>query len=659
MPSISLDEEEYRRKAYGAWLGKNVGGTLGEPVEGRKERLDLSFYPELPAEFDTTDIAHYPDSTDDGEATPLANDDLDLQLVWLHALEQHGVDLTAADLGREWVDHVFFPYNEYRYALANLRRGIDPPVSGRFNNGFYNDSMGAPIRSEVWALVAPAAPGVAAAYAYEDAIVDHAGGEGVHGAVFNAALESAAFVEDDPHRLIEVGLSYVPDDCRVARAVRDVVGWHRAGHDWETTRGLVLDEYGHPDMTNAPQNLAFVVLGWLYGEGFGDALLKCVNCGYDTDSSGATLGSVLGILGGRDGIPDRWVEPVGHSVVTRPQVKGFPEPEDLGELTDRTLAMAREVIAVRDLPVSIERDASTVVPAGAVESFPEAERGPARPLRERDRDPSTVTVPLPRGSRVDPNLLVSVTFGGGDPAIARHASRDLRVSVENTSGEPQRGDLALDVPDGWSGPEPRSYALGPGDRLSWDVTVRADGSIEPSNELTLRVRRTHDGSPWATRTVDLALVAATHWRVAGPDTDETAVAFPGNRLVVSDALGTDEPGRYTARTTLRLPRERTVQLEVRSSAAVVASLDGETFIDRAARDEPDMLATDLDHHSEDGGRRLAAGDHELEVGFDHDGDGPLAAYVVPSATGRTTSPGGYYFLTDVLFADPDEPAADP
>lgn len=114
MTEIRLSEEEYYRRAYGAWLGKNVGGTLGEPVEGHKERLDLEFYPELPSEFDTTDIARYPDATDEGEPTPLANDDLDLQLIWLHALEQYGAGLRATELTREWVDHVFFPYNENR-----------------------------------------------------------------------------------------------------------------------------------------------------------------------------------------------------------------------------------------------------------------------------------------------------------------------------------------------------------------------------------------------------------------------------------------------------------------------------------------------------------------------------------------------------------------
>ena len=101
----AFDEDVYRDKATGGWLGKNIGGTLGGPVEGRKELLDLTFYPLLP------------------QGKPLPNDDLDLQLVWLHALEQYGPGLTAVELGQEWLEHVRFPYDEYGYALANLRRG--------------------------------------------------------------------------------------------------------------------------------------------------------------------------------------------------------------------------------------------------------------------------------------------------------------------------------------------------------------------------------------------------------------------------------------------------------------------------------------------------------------------------------------------------------
>ena len=61
----------------------------------------------------------------------------------------------------------------------------------------------------------------------------------------------------------------------------------------------MLEHHGHPNFTDAPQNIAFTILGWLYGEDFGDAILKAVNCGYDTDCTGATLGAILGIIGGK------------------------------------------------------------------------------------------------------------------------------------------------------------------------------------------------------------------------------------------------------------------------------------------------------------------------------------------------------------------------
>lgn len=61
----SLNRAEYRDKVLGCWTGKNIGGTLGAPIEGRREMFDLTFYKQ------------------DLYGTPAPNDDLDLQLVWL------------------------------------------------------------------------------------------------------------------------------------------------------------------------------------------------------------------------------------------------------------------------------------------------------------------------------------------------------------------------------------------------------------------------------------------------------------------------------------------------------------------------------------------------------------------------------------------------
>ncbi len=67
----------------------------------------------------------------------------------------------------------------------------------------------------------------------------------------------------------------------------------------------------------APANLAFVIIGWMYGEGdFGKSICTAVNCGDDTDCTGATLGSIFGIILGKDGIPKEWIEPIGERIIT-------------------------------------------------------------------------------------------------------------------------------------------------------------------------------------------------------------------------------------------------------------------------------------------------------------------------------------------------------
>ncbi len=172
--AVDLNGKLYRDKVRGCWLGKNCGATLGGPLEegyGREELFDVWWYPELK----------------EGGAP---NDDLEMQLIWLKALEEVGTGLSAADLAQYWLDCVGYNWHEYGLSKTNLRLGLRPPVSGAYNNWFA-DCMGCPIRSEIWACIAPGAPRLAVRYAYQDAICDHAGGESVYGEFFNTAIESA------------------------------------------------------------------------------------------------------------------------------------------------------------------------------------------------------------------------------------------------------------------------------------------------------------------------------------------------------------------------------------------------------------------------------------------------------------------------------------
>jgi len=330
---VTLNAAEFRDKVYACWLGKNIGGTLGMPFEGKRESQNITFFTKLKP----------------GE--PAANDDLDLQLLWLKAMQEHGAAVDARILGEYWLKYVPVNWNEYGVGKKNMRRGLLPPLSGEFDNAQWKHSNGAWIRSEIWACLAPGCPGQAARFAREDACVDHGAAEGTLAEIFTAAIESAAFVESDRVTLLTIGLAMIPSDCGVARAVRAALAARQAGKDWQQARADVIAATQDTGWFQAPRNVAFTMIGWLYGDGdFGRSICTAVNCGDDTDCTGATLGSLWGILHGTRGIPQKWTEPVGTGI-KNVAIAGFAAPKDLATLTDQTVAMTRQVQAKYNLPV--------------------------------------------------------------------------------------------------------------------------------------------------------------------------------------------------------------------------------------------------------------------------------------------------------------------
>ena len=351
---MKLNIQEYRDKVMGCWIGKNIGGTLGAPFEWRRQINKVSFY------------------TQELGGEPLPNDDLDIQLLWLVALEEMGIEISADTLSEYWVLFVTPHWSEYGTAKTNMRSGLMPPLSGTLHND-YKDSCGAFIRSEIWACIAPGAPHIAARYAYQDAILDHGNGEGTYAEVFCAALESAAFVESDIYKLIEIGQSYIPEDCGVAQAIGCAIESYQGGKSWRQARDIMLEQYrGSSAMMmrqtvsdedwergfgegqrgwDVPSNIGMLLIGLLYGEGdFDKSLCTAVNCGEDTDCTGATAGSIFGIIHGFEAIPQRWIEPIGHSLKTaclnlgELGYFGSQLPATIEELTRRTEGIARQVL---------------------------------------------------------------------------------------------------------------------------------------------------------------------------------------------------------------------------------------------------------------------------------------------------------------------------
>lgn len=318
-----MNIKEYREKVIGCWLGKVIGGTLGAPYEGCDGPMNLDFYNPVPDHM-------------------IPNDDLDLQVLWacvLDKMEEPVVDRSI--FSAAWLNNVNFPWDEYGVAIRNLRNNIKASFSGSYDNWFTR-GMGGAIRSEIWACLAPGKPELAAAYAYEDACVDH-DGDGIWAEVFLAALESMAFVENNIEKIINEALKQIPDESLLKKALQDTVNWANGSDAWLSTREKILEKYGHENFTDVVMNLCFMVLGLLAGKGdFSKSICITVNCGRDADCTTATVGAVLGIIA-PDSIEEKWLKPIGRNLVINKEITGIEPPETIDEFTDLVIRLRERI----------------------------------------------------------------------------------------------------------------------------------------------------------------------------------------------------------------------------------------------------------------------------------------------------------------------------
>ncbi len=483
---MRLNVRDYRDKLLGCWLGKNAGGTLGAPFEWQRQVNRVTFY------------------TQELKDGALPNDDLDIQLLWLIALEERGLDLNARTLADYWCLYVTPHWAEYGIAKINLRAGLPPPLSGAHRNA-YRHSCGSFIRSEIWAAIAPGLPAVAARYAYEDAILDHGNGEGVYAEVFMAALESAAFVAPDLRTAIEVGLSYLPADCGVAAAVRTALECFDGGQPWLESRDEVLRRHRGrltaPQVSaddrakgfatgvqgyDAPSNIGLTLIGLLYGGAdFGQTLCVAVNCGEDTDCTAASAGAVWGILHGARKMPPKWLDPIGRGIKTvclnvgdlSPWF-GVPLPQTVDELTERTAAVARRLLT-RQNALHLMSDEPTDLQAGDLAAL-------------RCANPAVQYYGHLRGPRFEFDFFtVDADYGPG-PTIRQGQAKKVRFTIHNRYKVQANLSLHWYLPEGWTvAPASDGWALSVPPHFAGPVTLdcefRCDRLARAVNRAVLEI----------------------------------------------------------------------------------------------------------------------------------------------------------------------------
>ncbi|MEU9123843.1 ADP-ribosylglycohydrolase family protein [Streptomyces sp. NPDC048506] len=336
-----VDDRVLTARLEAAWLGRAAGCLLGKPVE----KLPLHGIRALArstgnwplhsyftaAGLDPTLAARYPWNRR-SRATSLVehldgmpeDDDLNYPLLGLLLLERHGHGFVTSDVARLWLDELPAgrAFTAERVAYRNLLDGIEPPHTARYRNPF-REWIGAQIRADVFGWTRPGDPAAAAAAAWRDATLSHTA-NGVYAAMFTAAaLAEAAGGNADVHGALRAGLAVVPPWSRLARAVRLGITAARdeptgTPEGFATVVDRLHTAYRHHHWVHAVPNAALLAAALTHADGdFSGSICRVVSGGWDTDSNGATAGSLTGLLAGSPAaLPDRWTAPLGNRLAT-------------------------------------------------------------------------------------------------------------------------------------------------------------------------------------------------------------------------------------------------------------------------------------------------------------------------------------------------------
>jgi len=473
---VELRYDNYLDKVYAGWIGKCIGGAIGFMQENNKS------------------VLHYtPDTA--FPATIPANDDLDLQVLWLQELlEKKGSHFTERDVGEVFAKYNLLMAGEYSFAIRNIELGIAPPLSGSYNNSFWKHSMGCPIRSEIWGFVCPGDPSAAARYARLDGVIDHVS-ESIYGEQFYAAIEAMGFAESDLRRLIERALTeFVPAEAKLHRGLRQVLRSYDEGADWLTARTTLLRKFGSSDASDAVTNIGLTVMALLYGEGdYGKTMMLAVNCGYDTDCTAATAGAVLGVIGGMRAIPSWWLDKIGEDFVIG--------TVDIQRHSTKIVDLAKDTCAAG---LSLARD-------GVIAT------------RFSHVPPDVVpSLPLPR----EPGPVALDVRYDGLPSIGADETRTVTLSIVNRSDAAVSGSLKLDVAEALRADVSAArLTLEPEGRIELPITfsVRPNIRLLPQRNL-VKASFAADGGDLAA-SLDFGLSGAARVKLIGPfwDDYDTAV----------------------------------------------------------------------------------------------------------------------------------------
>jgi ADP-ribosylglycohydrolase len=350
-----IDNNVYLEKLEGAMLARFAGCTLGAPVEFwsieamEKWAAYLGFafppkdyWPKIKAPNDLRyGVSPCEAYTSEKMNTVPVDDDITYTILGLLIAEDYGINFTTDDVGKAWLKYLPYACTAEEVALANLKKGIPAKNAADVDNP-YCQWIGADIRSDPWAYMAPGWPEKAAELAYRDAYLSHRR-NGIYGEMFFAAVQSAAFAVDNAMDALKTGLTEIPGECSLYKDILWSLEEVKNIHSYKDARQAVDEKFAGMSGVHTNINAALTVFGLIIGgNDVTRVISEVVAMGMDNDCTAATAGSIVGAIVGKKNIPAHWYSRFNDKVLT--YLKGA-EDQHISDLVHRFAVLAGKVFS--------------------------------------------------------------------------------------------------------------------------------------------------------------------------------------------------------------------------------------------------------------------------------------------------------------------------
>ena len=345
-PMTALDAKETAARVETAFFSSVCGCMVGKPLEVPPTLAEVRTALEAIGEWPLRDYISerldlrgrrdlhvtWPQTTRERLRYAAPDDDINYTVLGMLILEEYGLNFTHDQMRRLWLTHIP-PYQAFGpERLFVVRAGMSVNDAETQNEAFYHELVtvcnpedehcGAMIRADAYGYASAGNPEQAARLAGRDACLTHQR-TGIYGAMFAAAAIAAAPALRDPLAVFEIALKFTPQRSRFYRIVSDALNEVGAATDWLDGYARIHDKYGEYGHCRIYQEAGTLINTLRFAENIGDGFCKQVSQGNDTDSYGATSGSILGMFFGAGHLETRWLTPLNDTIYTT--LAGFHE----------------------------------------------------------------------------------------------------------------------------------------------------------------------------------------------------------------------------------------------------------------------------------------------------------------------------------------------